>query len=142
MTVQIEEKIIINEEKFTLLSRPFEPFLKALDVNLLPLRGTFRGYIGEWTIENNVLYLSGIKLRYRAEDEDKLAPLKIDGVIYQATWYSGDLRVPLVKPIYYHSSYQPVYTKEMHLKVKEGLIVNHKIVENEVPNIEEDNLPF
>ncbi|VAW20068.1 hypothetical protein MNBD_BACTEROID01-1457 [hydrothermal vent metagenome] len=32
--------------------------------------------------------------------------------------------------------------KELHLKVEEGLVVNHKIVENEVPEVEDNGLPF
>ncbi|MCY1720453.1 hypothetical protein OU798_08885 [Prolixibacteraceae bacterium Z1-6] len=98
--------------------------------------------MGTWEIVNNVLYLTGIKLRYRSEDEEKFLPLKLEGVIYQATWYSGELIIPLVKPTWYHPSYQPIYTKEMHMFVENGLIVNHKIVENKVPEVEDNGLPF
>ena len=86
--------------------------------------------------------MTGIDIWYHPKDEEKMAPLNIDGVIYQATWYTGDLIVALVEPTFYHPSYIPMYTKEMHLKVEAGLVVNHEIVENEVPEIEDKGLPF
>lgn len=143
MTLQVQEKIRINRKEYEMVSRPFELFLEALNIKLLPLASTcWRGYIGAWEINNNVLYLVGIRLRYRLEDEEKLKPLTLDDVIFQATWYTGQLVVALVEPTWYNPSCKPVYTKEMHLTVKNGLIVNHKIIENEVPDYEDNGLPF
>ena len=86
--------------------------------------------------------MTGINLQYHPKDEEKMIPLKIDDVVYQATWYTGELRIALVEPTYYHQSYQPMYKKEMILNIEEGLIMNHKIVKNEVPEIEDEGLPF
>lgn len=143
MTIQVEEKIIMDGEQYELLSRPFEPFIKELGVELIPFGShCWRGYIGTWEIQNNVLYMTGIKLNYNIKDEAKLAPLKIVGVIHQATWYSGKLLVALVEPTWYHPNYHPMYTKVMHLTVENGLITNHEIVENDIPEIEDNGLPF
>ena len=103
-----------------------------------------RKYIGTWEIVNNVLYLAGIKFNYYKEDEEKLKPLLIDDVICQATWYSGMLITALVESTFYHFAYLQIYTEEMHFTVEDGLITNHEIVENEIPEVEEeeDDLPF
>lgn len=143
MTLHVEEKIIINGEKYDLLSRPFEPFLKVLDVKLIPFGSyCWRGYMGEWKIENNVLYLAKIKLRYDPKDEKKITPLKFDDVIFQATWYTGELRVGVGEKVFYHHSYVPMYEKEMLIQVDQGLITNHHFKENEIPDIEDSGLPF
>ena len=86
--------------------------------------------------------MTGINLQYHPKDEEKMMPLKLDGVVYQATWYTGELRIALVEPTYYHQDYQPMYKKEMIINIEEGLIMNYKIVENEVPEIEDEGLPF
>ncbi len=147
MTVQIEEKIIINGEKYVLLSQPLEPFLKLLDkdLKLIPFGShCWRGYVGTWEIMNNVLYLVHLKLQYDKKDEDKLTPLLLDEVIYQATWYTGELRVPFGKQYERTSYYHPLHEKEMIFTVVKGLVTNHKIIENDEPvyDEEDDKLPF
>jgi len=143
MTIQVQEIIKIDGEFQVLLSRPFEPFLKALEVKLVPIStACWRGYIGTWELVNNVLYLTGIKLNYHEEDEEKLIPLKLYDVIYQATWYTGELKIGIGRLIYIGDNYQPLYEKEMICTVEGGLITNHDIVKNKVPKIDDDALPF
>ena len=48
----------------------------------------------------------------------------------------------LFEPTYYHPCYMPMYKKEMILTVEEGLVMNHKIIHNEVPEVEDHDLPF
>jgi hypothetical protein len=146
MTIQSEEKIIINDKQYVLLSQPLEPFLKLLDKNLklIPFGShCWRGYMGTWTIINNVLYLTHLKIQYDKKDEEKLTPLLLDEVFYQATWYSGVLRVPFGKP-YERTGYEyPLHEKEMIFTVENGLITNHEIIENDEPVYDEDDeLPF
>lgn len=143
MTIQTEEKIKIDGNQYDLLSRPFEPFLKAMHIKLIPMSSAcLRGYIGTWEIINNFLYLTRIKISYNEEDEEKLMPLKLEGVIYQATWYTGDLVVAMVEPTYYHPGCLPVYTEERHFSIERGQIVNDRIVYNPIPEVEDDGLPF
>ena len=145
MTIQIEEKIIINDEQYILLSKPLDPFLKILDkdLKLVPFGSNcWRGYIGTWTIMNNVLYLTYIKLNVRPQDKEKVIPLLLDDVILQAWWYTGELRVPFGKQYERTSYYYPLHEKEMIFTVEEGVITDHKIIENDEPEYEDNGLPF
>ena len=146
MTVQVEEKIIIDGNKYVLLSEPLEPLLKRFKKNLkLEPYGSYcwRGYVGTWSIRNNVLYLEHLKINYHPQDEDLLAPLLVDKLHYVAEWYTGELRVPFGKQYERTSYYHPLHEKEMVFAVENGLILNHKIIENDEPVYDEDDeLPF
>lgn len=141
MTIQTEEKIRINEKEFILLSRPLDRFLELQDVNLelVPKDSScWRGYIGTWEIINDTLYLVGIKMNYFEEHKEKLIPLfLLDKAVFMAYWYTGELRVALVEPTYYSPNHKPVYTKEKIYTIEEGNVLNYKIVENEIPEVDD-----
>ena len=145
MTVQVEEKIIINDEEFVLLSQPLDSFLKILDkdLKLVPFGShCWRGYVGTWTIMNNVLYLTHLSINVRPQDKETLIPLLLDDVIIQAWWYNGELRVPFGKQYQATSYHYPLHEKEMIFTVEEGVITNHEIIENDEPEYEDDDFDF
>ena len=68
------------------------------------------------------------KLMQLKEDEEKLIPLlQLDKAIFRAYWYTGELRVGLAEPTYYHSNHQPVYTKELIINVENGKVINQRM---------------
>ena len=50
-----------------------------------------------------------------------------------ADWYSGVLIAYGGKPVWYRKGVDPVYEKELILKIESGVVVNHEVVENELP---------
>jgi hypothetical protein len=63
MTAQAREKLIFKGEEFYMACEPFSQFVikNKLDLRLhAPSSALWRGYLGEWEITNNKLYLTKI----------------------------------------------------------------------------------
>ena len=74
MTAQMREKLMYNGEEYWMVNEPFSHYvsLKKLDLVLnFTSTALYRGYLGEWEIDDGRLYLTGItghgKLRNQAK---------------------------------------------------------------------------
>mgnify|MGYP006866142695 CR=1 FL=1 len=100
--------------------------------------------MGKWQIHNNALYLVHLKYKCNDEDFDLVSPLMPSADHGIANWYSGELRIPMGEIIHNNGYFYPLHEKEMRCTVEKGVIINQKIIENEAPEIDEDedSLPF
>lgn len=102
-TLQMPEIMIVDDEPTLLLPVPLAPFLDRLGIASnfhanVRWRTTanWRGYQGTWEIRDNPLYLLKLNSQCR-----QLEDIPIDAIIpgavapVKATWFSGDLMVPL-----------------------------------------------
>lgn len=134
--------IKINGLQHHLASEPLEPYIKKwkkfkkINYNLT-CTACRRGYIAEWEILDDKLYLtniSGIKV-FHVEPIVKMSTLfpHSKGNIF-ATWFTGTLWVPMGKMLQYvHSGYASVYERDLVIAVDKGLVVGQKTIENELP---------
>lgn len=97
----------------------------------------WRNYIGTWEIKDGKFYLKGIRGIYRMIGDEPIL----------ADWYSGVLRIPKGKLLkYIHMGFASVYEQELLIKIKNGIVVDKRLINNIGKNFDElqltwDNLP-
>ncbi len=99
----------------------------------------WRGYIAEWTLIENEIYLTNIlSCNYYA---DSINSIKSDletvfGAEYKngkvkASWITGEILIPKGKLIHYvHSGYRSFFETELVLTFKDGILTNQKEYDN------------
>ena len=143
MTAQAQEELIYNGETVGMCSTPLDDYFTL--INWQPefeeiCTGLWRGYVGEWLIENQRLYLTGIDGFTIIGGEkftiNTLFP-KSDSPVF-AEWFSGVIRIPrgeLIK--YFHGGFASVYERDEYVEFKDGVLTDQSIKENtldEAPN--------
>lgn len=141
-TGQITEKIYINGVRCDLLSLPIEcdDLLSVKVGELVPdgyvNTGLYRGYIGEWELKENKLYLRKIILGYT----EKSVPTDVlnrvfapyctnEGIL--ASWLTGFLRVGKGEMLVYDDFWEAcTYEHEMFLTIKDGCVTGEKVYDN------------
>lgn len=90
----------------------------------------WRGYIAEWTLIENELYLTNILSCNYYEDGIKADLKTVFGTEYQngkvkANWVTGEILIPKGELIHYvHSGYGSFYQSEVVLTFKNGILNN------------------
>jgi hypothetical protein len=137
MTAQAREDLLYEGEKLSMCSTPLEDFFDTGGSKpSFALRSTacWRGYIGEWEISDNSLYLIGIDAKLRDGSPVSVAtifPDSADRVF--ASWYSGTIRIPQGDRIqYFHGGFESVYERDLFLDIKDGVVVDTRLVQNSV----------
>lgn len=98
--------------------------------------GCWRGYIAEWTIVEEELYLTNIFSCTYYENKVKADLKELFGSEYsngmvKATWVTGELLLPKGKLIHYvHLGYGSFYEYELVLTFNNGRLVNQKTYDN------------
>ena len=142
MTAQMMDIIQLNGIKHGLTCEPLEPYLEQWKksnklLNNFTFTDCWRGYIAEWEILDDKLYLtniSGIK-QFQMEPKVTISTLFPDSKenIF-AKWFTGKLWVPMGQQLQYvHSGYASVYERDLVITVDKGLVVGQKTIENELP---------
>ena len=96
----------------------------------------WRGYIAEWTIIDEEIYLTNIFSCTYFEDSIKSDLKLVFDTEYEngkvkATWITGKLKIPKGKLIHYvHDGYQSFYETELVLTFKNGLLTEQKEYDN------------
>lgn len=137
MTAQAREDLLYEGKKLSMCSTPLEDFFDTSGSKpTFALRSTacWRGYLGEWEITDNRLYLIGIDAKLRDGSPVSIAtifPGAADRVF--ASWYSGTIRIPQGDRIqYFHGGFESVYERDLFLNIKEGVVENTRLVQNSV----------
>lgn len=95
--------------------------------------GLWRGYVGEWLIKNQRLYLTNID-GFTVIGGEKFTINTLfaqrDGPVF-AEWFSGAIRIPRGELInYIHGGFASVYERDEWLEFKEGVVTDQWIKEN------------
>lgn len=143
-TGQAGDRLIWNGDTLTVFSNPLE-----LHCNIDSLRpklfgeneagintACWRGYIAEWTIIENEIYLTNIFSCNYYNDSIKsnlntVFGAECDNGKIKATWITGKILIPKGKLIHYvHSGYESFYETEQILTFENGILTEKKDYDN------------
>ncbi len=139
-TGQVPDILIWKNDTISLQNNPLESYSKIDELNLFAEKeivgstSCLRGYIAEWRIIDNNLYLSNIfSCDYSFSENaiksnlDQLFPAKHEKGMVLADWYTGSLSVPSGELI--HSGLN-IYQFEWILTIHNGKIVKEEKFDN------------
>jgi hypothetical protein len=141
-TGQSGDILIWNSKKYSLFSNPLEsyPQFDQMRGKLFGDKpgeistGCVRGYIAEWQIFNDTLYLTNIYGCYspatKADLKEIFPKIFHNGKI-KADWVNQILLVPDGKCIFYGNlGYSAIFEKESELTIQNGRLVDIKVYDN------------
>jgi len=138
VTAQVSERLNYQGKKYNLCEEPLAGLLvyARLPVTLSsPSTALWRGYVGEWTIEADRLYLTGITGHVRTAEDWRTANLAElfpgfpNGLF--AHWYTGELRVPMGRLLSYrHAGFASVTEFDLFLRFERGVFKERRMVTN------------
>lgn len=141
MTAQMPEIITYNGVKRDLLECPLECRFNKKKRNrpsfISPHTACWRGYIGEWLIEDDKLYLVDIKHYTVSGDPlfDWRSMFDYQQGKVLASWYTGELRMADGKALFSSNSYfDSVYETEITIYVEDGCVKNVREANNQAPS--------
>ncbi len=143
MTAQRSDKLIYKGNEYELASEPLNVYLKGTGIRLAQIStACHRGYIAEWLIEDDKLFLIDFNAFIPNNETDKNWVSKDEveevGLKYLfpnqekvfAEWFSGVLRVPYGEMIrYVHQGYASIYEKELYLRFVNGKYVSYREID-------------
>ena len=134
MTTQAGDILLYNGKKTTIASEPLKPYLETREDVSFILKSTaiVRGYIGNWEIKNNKLFLISLLGFIENQEQVDLNFLFPDKNEVFAVWFTGDIRIPqgkMLKKV--NLGYESIFEKNRILRFKEGVFTN-ETVENQV----------
>lgn len=144
MTQQFDEVFILDGEQTTTPSRPLDGYLKTKPIPSGSMEDVeayrtgsaalLRGYIGTWTVRDDMLYLVGLDglPNGPAMLWDVFPEAGGDGVF--AEWYTGKVRVNQGGLYRYSKPYRHVkHQMEIVLQVVSGRVTRRSVVYNDPP---------
>ena len=147
MTAQIREKLIYNGEEYYMATEPLQPYLEEKKIVFDYLStACWRGYVGEWVVEDNKLYLINLEANILREKQESSKEYETVGLEYLfpnekkvfAKWFTGVISIPYGKMlIYIHSDYASIYEKELYLEFVSGILVSSHEKDNNKEDLEE-----
>jgi len=133
MTAQAAEILHYNGRELALCAEPLDLYLANNDIKFDSENistACWRGYIGEWLIENRRLYLIGI-----TDLDDK--PIALSKIFPDnpkrvfAHWVTGELRCPEGKLLnYIHMGYASLHERDLFLEFRQGELIAERLVYN------------
>jgi hypothetical protein len=146
MSTQLPDRILRDGEWMDLYSNPLEQYWIAARKSRPPFYPRFnckRGYVATWEIKENRLFLNDIvgsfeKRIFFFVKKSASCSLKwlFPGLTHRhklvkATWFSGKLRIPIGKMMFYeHNGYDSRFEKEQIITVDHGNILKVVILDN------------
>ncbi|WP_144731151.1 MULTISPECIES: hypothetical protein [Comamonadaceae] len=128
MTAQIAERLKFKGEEVAMCTNPLSDYFAMggfnprFESNCTAL---WRGYVGNWEIVNDRLYLIGLNGTLEDGTEASLATIFPDfPERVFAHWYSGTIRIPQGKQLeYVHMGYGSTFERDLFLDVERGVVV-------------------
>lgn len=141
MTAQMRDRLIYEGKEYYIATDILRPYLQEHQIYFVPPHtACWRGYVGEWAVVDNKLYLTNLEAYVgdmfgRVFNEVGLGYLFPNEEKVFAKWFTGVVRIPHGKMIrYIHQGYASIYEKELYLEFVSGILVNYQEKDN---NIEE-----
>ncbi|MCC6753131.1 MAG: hypothetical protein IT266_03995 [Saprospiraceae bacterium] len=133
MTAQAGESLFYKGEVTWMAVEPLNQYLQNRnDIKFIsPSTACWRGYIGQWEIKDNKLYLIGLNAYIEGYREVGLNYLFPGQIEVFANWFNGKIRIPQGEMLeYVHSGYASMYESDLFLVVENGILVNQYEVDN------------
>ena len=150
MTAQATDLILIDGVQHNLFTNPLDAYREKYRRDMIfledhPNTACWRGYVAEWEIDEGRLFLLKVvgNISYKGRGSDyNIFYDKIPATLSEifgpvsgrvpATWYSGELRVPLGEMVeYVHAGYGSRYPKYLLISVENGVCGEQKYVSHE-----------
>ena len=134
MTSQIQEILIYKEITVGMASEPLDSYL-SLVYDKPPFialhTANWRGYVGEWLIEDDQLFIIGLQGLIKGDVEINMNYLFPNSEKVFAKWYSGTIRIPQGELLnYVHAGHESKYERDLYLELIKGKVVNFWLIEN------------
>ena len=141
MTAQTGENISYKGATYSMCSEPLSDFAAMggkLPEFIWPSTDLWRGYIGDWEVVDDRLYLVGLEGELKDGTKatiESVFPGYPDRVF--AHWYSGTIRIPLGEMLsYVHMGYESVYERDLLLTFEKGVLISSATRRNDHPDTE------
>ena len=128
MTAQTPENLLHRGKRFAMHTTPLEDYfdLGGVRPHFEVTRTTlWRGYIGDWEVVDDHLYLARLKGELEDGSQASLAtvfPEFPDRVF--AHWYNGTLRLPQGRRLkYVHQGFHSTFEQDLLIDIERGVIV-------------------
>jgi len=133
MTAQAAEILHYKGRELALCAEPLDLYLENNNIRFdsgTMSTACWRGYIGEWLIENRRLYLIGITdLDDRPIALSQIFPDNPKRVF--AHWVTDELRCPEGKLLnYIHMGYASIHERDLFLEFRQGELIAERLVYN------------
>ncbi len=128
MTAQLAESISIDGETFAMCTEPLEDYFKLVGKQFkfaATCTALWRGYVGQWELLNDRLYLVGLSGTLEDGTDATLASIfpEYPQRVF-AHWYSGKVRIPQGKLLnYVHGGYASTYERDQFITFDHGVAV-------------------
>lgn len=143
MTAQVPERIVHRGRELILHTEPLAPYFRlsgnspAFEASSSAL---WRGYVGQWEITGERLYLVGVKGRLQ-DGRQVMLETFFPGFPRRvfAHWYTGTLKIPdgdLLR--YAHMGYGSTYERDIFIRIKRGIVLDERTQSNEQEDLGED----
>ena len=131
MSAQFFDRLKYNEQDYGLAATPLSTYF-SLHPEQRPVFASFntacmRGYVADWEIRENALYLTGVEMVCKTESSfSSLFPNPPDGGVF-AEWVSGVFRCVSGKLMRYeHAGFASVYEHEVSFTIEKGQVLDVK----------------
>jgi len=134
MTAQVADNIIIKGTKYSLFTNPLGSYWTNENPKPpigRPSTGCWRGYVATWEIIDTNLFLVDVLFYAPGGDRglDYIFPSGVSKI--KASWYTGELRIPLGDCIkYVHGDYDSVFETDWFIKIKLGEVISQRYKAN------------
>ena len=136
MTAQFGEKLRYKDKEVEMFTTPLDDYFATRGIDpgfKFTCTALWRGYIGQWEVVDDHLYLVGIEATLADGSAASLAtifPDSPDRVF--AHWYSGTIRVPQGEMLdYVHMGYRSTFERNLLIEVEQGIVVATQVHDNE-----------
>ena len=135
MTAQMGEHLFYEGNKVTMCSQPLYSYFRLSGVNPAfesNCTALWRGYIGEWEIIDERLYLTSLSGNLTDGTKASLSTIFPDypDKVF-AHWYSGKLVIPQGKLLeYVHMGYASTYERDLIISINKGVTINKEVINN------------
>jgi hypothetical protein len=132
MTAQFGERLRFRGKQLAMCATPLDQYFAmggAKPSFAVTCTALWRGYVGDWEVVDDRLYLTGIDATLPDGMPATLStvfPNYPDRVF--AHWYSGTLRIPQGE--YVHAGYASVYEQDLLLKFEKGVLTDARVQAN------------
>jgi hypothetical protein len=143
-TSQIPDRLIYNGDTLSIFANPIEqlydndsirPYFFGKNEGCAST-ACWRGYVAEWIILDDFLYLTGIYSCCYYEDSIKADLKELFGAKFingnvKADWFTADIISPQGKLLYYiHMGYESLYETELEFQFVNGKLIGTKTYDN------------
>lgn len=138
-TAQMGDLLIYEGKTEGIFSNPLESYFneehpRPNELFKASCSANWRGYLATWEIKDGFLYLNRLVEGNCSNDAAEIPLSKVfpeQKAPIKAVWFSGILRIPQGEQLQYvHMGYGSTYERELHLVIKDGKLVDKKVIDN------------